>query len=133
MRRRPMSSRRARRPGGAQPAAQRFVGASAEPPCHAGDGRDRQIEGRDAFRLRDAGRAGPGIGRARQEDRDPAALDALDLEADLAVVVEAHEDDDSITLLTLHNVHTMARLMAEVRSAIAAGRLAEAEKEWVGD
>jgi queuine tRNA-ribosyltransferase len=37
-----------------------------------------------------------------------------------------------ITLLTLHNVHTMARLMAEVRSAIAEGRLAEAEREWVG-
>jgi len=37
-----------------------------------------------------------------------------------------------MTLLVQHNVHTMARLMAEVRAAIAGGTLADAETAWLG-
>jgi hypothetical protein len=50
-------------------------------------------ESRSVTRLRDANRAGPGIGRARQEDSDLATLDPLNLEADLPQVIEAHDDD----------------------------------------
>ncbi|MGP1394888.1 MAG: tRNA guanosine(34) transglycosylase Tgt [Inquilinaceae bacterium] len=37
----------------------------------------------------------------------------------------------AVTLVTLHNVHTMNRLTADIRRAIAAGTLDEAERAWV--
>jgi hypothetical protein len=45
-----------------QAIAQRLIRSSTKPSYHLGDGRHGQIDGRDAVRLRDADRAGPGIG-----------------------------------------------------------------------
>ena len=39
----------------------------------------------------------------------------------------------SMTLLSIHNVATMIRLMADVRAAIRSGGLQEAEKAWLAD
>jgi queuine tRNA-ribosyltransferase len=37
-----------------------------------------------------------------------------------------------VTLLTIHNIYTMNRLMRDVRRAIAEGTLAQAKNEWLG-
>jgi queuine tRNA-ribosyltransferase len=39
----------------------------------------------------------------------------------------------AMTLLSIHNVATMARLMAEIRAAIAAGTLDSLRRDWVAD
>jgi queuine tRNA-ribosyltransferase len=38
----------------------------------------------------------------------------------------------AITLLSIHNVYTMNRLMRDIRDAIAAGALAECRRAWLG-
>ena len=37
-----------------------------------------------------------------------------------------------LQLLTVHNIRYMTRLLATVRAAILAGRLAEAKRDWLG-
>jgi len=38
-----------------------------------------------------------------------------------------------LTLLTIHNIAFMSRLMAAIRAALAENKLAEVRKEWAGE